>query len=397
MNVFYKLRDWIDKRFLEKTAISVNPNAIDFLEENHSLVFPKFLSLNQSPKLIDLFIKHPNLFCIPVLSSSSNPVVINFLKENLNLINWRLLSENKDAISILENNLDQIDWDILCFNPNGMHIVEQNLNKINWDVLCESPYSLSILENNFDKINWKILSKNLNPNLKYILFEKLYKYNIKHNILKNSKSHKFNLDENNYWNYISRSPDPQNIEILEKNLNKINISELSRNPHPTAIKLLKKYLKNRNEWYDMSSYENLHKLQIDWMELCSNPNPEVIDILKDNRSRISWYDLSRNSSDAAIDFLEENIDKIDWNGLCENHNPRVVELFEKNINKIINKNVFNKIFLKVLSRNENIFEYDYQRMSIERTKIILEELMQKTWHPSKIKELLENGEDINNF
>jgi hypothetical protein len=36
-------------------------------------------------------------------------------------------------------------------------------------------------------------------------------------------------------------------------------------------------------------------------------------------------------------------------------------------------------------------------MSIERTKLILEELMQKTWTPNKIEELLNAGIEIDEF
>jgi hypothetical protein len=36
-------------------------------------------------------------------------------------------------------------------------------------------------------------------------------------------------------------------------------------------------------------------------------------------------------------------------------------------------------------------------MSIERTKIILEEFMQKTWNPNKVEELLKSGIDMDEF
>jgi hypothetical protein len=36
-------------------------------------------------------------------------------------------------------------------------------------------------------------------------------------------------------------------------------------------------------------------------------------------------------------------------------------------------------------------------MSIERTRLILEELMEKTWTPNKIDELLNAGIDIDDF
>jgi hypothetical protein len=43
-----------------------------------------------------------------------------------------------------------------------------------------------------------------------------------------------------------------------------------------------------------------------------------------------------------------------------------------------------KIKLKWLSFNPNIFEPDYQAMTINRTKIIYQELMEQAWHPSRV-------------
>jgi len=38
-----------------------------------------------------------------------------------------------------------------------------------------------------------------------------------------------------------------------------------------------------------------------------------------------------------------------------------------------------------LSRNPSIFEEDYQALSKERTEVLREELMEKTWHPARFR------------
>jgi hypothetical protein len=72
--------------------------------------------------------------------------------------------------------------------------------------------------------------------------------------------------------------------------------------------------------------------------------------------------LSDNSN--AIHLLEQNIDKIDWN---------------------------------FLTGNPNIFELDYIKMSENKIKIILEELMKNVWHSKRIIRYLELGRDLDDF
>jgi hypothetical protein len=70
---------------------------------------------------------------------------------------------------------------------------------------------------------------------------------------------------------------------------------LSRNPN--AIHLLEK---------------NIDK--IDWSELSLNPN--AIHLLEKNIDKIDWKYLSLNPG--AIHILKKNIDKIDWSGFLKN-------------------------------------------------------------------------------
>jgi hypothetical protein len=66
----------------------------------------------------------------------------------------------------------------------------------------------------------------------------------------------------------------------------------------------------------------------------------------------------------AIHLLEKNQDKINWN---------------------------------YLSKNPNIFELDYIKMSEKKIRIIIEELMKDVWHPERIIRYLELGENIDDF
>ena len=52
-----------------------------------------------------------------------------------NAIDWRVLSNNSNAISILERNVDKIHWGWLSLNPNAISILEENMDKIKWTAL----------------------------------------------------------------------------------------------------------------------------------------------------------------------------------------------------------------------------------------------------------------------
>jgi hypothetical protein len=48
----------------------------------------------------------------------------------------------------------------------------------------------------------------------------------------------------------------------------------------------------------------------------------------------------------------------------------------------------------LLSQNPSIFEPDYLAMSIDRTRIIYQELMEQAWHPSRIIKWIESDFDF---
>ena len=133
--------------------------------------------------------------------------------------------------------------------------------------------------------------------------------------------HRYLLD----WSYLSANPNA--IELLEANQDKINWSWLSKNPN--AIELLK---------------QNQDK--IDWPWLSKNPN--AIELLKqkaDNIDNTDRYELSSNPS--AFELLKQNQDEIDWVELSKNPN-----IFEHDYNSynpelndflyLVNQQVYNK-------------------------------------------------------
>ena len=87
----WKLRDWIDLEKLDKLSLSLNPNAINFLEANQ------------------------------------------------NKINWNNLSFNPNAIKLLNEKRDRIDYCNLSANPNTMKLLEDNIDNIYWYELSRNP------------------------------------------------------------------------------------------------------------------------------------------------------------------------------------------------------------------------------------------------------------------
>ena len=88
--------------------------------------------------------------------------------------------------------------------------------------------------------------------------------------------------------------------------------------------------------------------KLDWGGLSRNPN--AIHLLEANPGKIDWWHLSVNPN--AIHILEKNLDKVDW--CC-------------------------------LSLNPSIFEDNRQTLSKERTEVLREELMERTWHPGRFR------------
>jgi hypothetical protein len=53
-----------------------------------------------------------------VASYTNEYVLLDFVQENIDKIDWFELSGNHNAVSILEKNIDKINWRQLSSNPN---------------------------------------------------------------------------------------------------------------------------------------------------------------------------------------------------------------------------------------------------------------------------------------
>lgn len=326
------------------------------------------------------------------------------LREWVNLadIDWNTLSGNEHpmAMEMLEQNIDKIDWKMLSSNRNALHLLEKNIDKIDWKELSYNRNALHLLEQHIDKIDWKFFTM-YNKNAKIILQKDEYANHPRylHYLCRFAKydeicileQHLEDIDEQREWvqsvnerrmhsvppkppmfvpidnlNWSTLSWNTHAMDILEKHPDKIDWKYLSYNSHPRAIQLLQ---------------ENLDK--IDWYELCSNSSPLVGQILEQHYEKISWDSLSSNSNPWAIDFLEQHMDKINWFMVAENTHPRAMELLERNIPNI----PYFDIYYSSLSENIEIFtyntEYNYDEMK-ENKRNLHEDLIQTMFHPRNI-------------
>ena len=132
--------------------------------------------------------------------------------------------------------------------------------------------------------------------------------------------------------------------------------------------------------YKLRDWISVDKL--DFRNLSRNPNDIALQLLQQNPDKINWLYLSSNSNDNALKLLQQNQEKIDWNCLSKNSNDNALKLLQQNPEKID---------WWCLSSNPKIFERDYIGMSIDRTKIIYQELIEKALHPLRVIKWMEEG------
>lgn len=295
----YELREWVPFDKLNKSLLSKNYNAIDYLKKNKTLIDYKKLSANTNPDAIELLRAQ--------------------IKIDPNSIDWEELSKNPNAIQLLQENEQRINWVAFCCNPapETIAILKKKLEENptnrnlyrNWSSLSSniSDEAIAYLKENMDEIDWKTLSGNTNLEAIKLLKEKVLTGRID------------DLD----WNKICSN----------KNAFDIIMYALKYKPH---------YIINR------------------WSSVACNTSKEVIKImewkLKDDPEKISWGELSKNPS--AIKILLENADKIVWSSFSSNTNiinPVAIKLLIKKIEEDKIKGKRNNLDWSKLSTNPSIF------------------------------------------
>ena len=314
--------------------LAYNPSAIDLLDP-YINIFGKaeWSFLSRQSYAIHFLERHQDKIIWNELSS--NPAALHLLRQNMEKINWNIISANSGAIPLLEENIDKINWTSASLNINAIHLLENNLGKnVDWKYISSNINAIPIIEKNMNKVNFDYLSANINAvHLfdKYILELNLYNLasNPNPNVIpilekhlthllqiRHFKQNKYKIwDADLVWTRISQNPNA--MPIIEKNIDNINWRALMRNTNKKAIELLQKNL-DKIQFYGSS-------------ELCKNPSAisiieQIIEQRLDRLTDVDWMILSSNPE--AIPILEKNLDKVRWFSVCRNPNaiPLIVKL-----------------------------------------------------------------------
>ena len=280
--------EWVDesKFNLKEDTFNVS-EAIEFIkqvvEEEPDKINWNLLCLNKNPeaiKIIEDYIEKDgekiDKYCWRNLSG--NPSAICILEKNLDKVDWPYLSRNKNAIHLLEKNPDKIDWSTLSRNSNAIHLLEKNPEKIDWLYLSQNKNAIHMLEKNLDKVNWTTLSGN-----------------------------------------------PNAIHLLENNTDKIDWIELARNTNPKAMNIINKNLKKLNE-------STFYSSKCDYLEYLFD-NPNAIHIIEKNLDKCPMLYLTVNPN--ALHILQKNLNIISDSFLGAN--PAIY--LDKNGDQIYKSNI----------------------------------------------------------
>ena len=304
------LRDWIPIDKLSWKNLSGNPNAIKLLDANPDKIDWHYLSGN--PNGFDLIKKY-------VIGD----------KEQEDKISWHILALNsKAAIKLLETKILEDDsstsWYLLAQNPDAISIIRKYPNKIDWNAISKNSNAIDIIQKKWEEE--KILIKTKHPIYTYLKLHHIVSWDLlsgntgAFDLLREKIQMEKDMppDEYKLLSYKERidweslSGNPETVELLEENRDKIVWQNLSNNSNPKAIQLLKErieYEKRLKRRYRLKLSN-----KIDWASLSSNPN--AIEILAANKKKINWSSLSNNPN--AIDILEANQNKINWEILSAN-------------------------------------------------------------------------------
>lgn len=379
----YKLRDWIPLDKLDWSGLSQNPSpgAIELLQQNQNRIDWNNITYNTNPDAMKIIEKNINKISnerFGLENLSQNPNAASFLEKNPKYINWQGLSSNPSpiAIKLLEQNKDKIHPHLLASNtnPKAMPLLEkvEDINEIFHNFifkkLVKNPNAIYFFKKYTDKLNQSQLYDILvNPGAIDFILE--------------NYPDKLNL----YLHRLSSNPSPTAIELLEKNPDKIDWEHLAMNKSPDAIKLLEKYpdkLRTRVGmfgWPYLSRNPNAVNLlennvdKIMWEQLLKNPNPsalsliekhpEYVDIEKLDRLHL-WEDLSANPAifqpTIGEELGEELVDK-----MTENY-PKTVDskFIIGNVNKFLGGRTNKK--RRINKRRTNKKRYNKRRTNKRR-------------------------------
>ena len=201
-------------------------------------------------------------FKIEIDNLSENPNAIDYLTNNPELIHWGNLSKNINAIELLKQ---RIIYDETKLTEKEIEDLPVK-NKISWYHLSDNTKAKELLEAKFEK-------------------EKLLEdYDLEQDIKYNTLS---------YLCWRKLSANPCAIDLLKRNINKIDWKQLSINPSPEAVELL-------------SLPQNLDRLE--WKGMPSNKTKSPIKLtdIPEDQNEIGWAELSRiANTEEAMELLQK--------------------------------------------------------------------------------------------
>ena len=237
-------------------------------------------------------------------------------------------------------------------HPGAIQFLQSNPHRINWHMISTNPSAIHIIRANLDKISIDMLT--LNPEALDLILQ-----------------HHIN------WFWFSKNPAIFKSDFIkDKNefISNLFTTQFVENKSLEAFEFM---LRNKNV-FGQSAYDQMVSI-----------NPFAFNYMIQyepyNIPHLNWYLLSENPQ--AIDLLITYTERIYWPAFCKNPSPHAIDWIKLNPDKITPS----------VWQNPGIFELDYQAMSVQRTSIILEELMIKTLHPSRIEYWLENGMTIDDL
>ena len=227
-----------------------------------------------------------------------------------------------------------------------MRIILKNKKDIDWISFSinNHPEAIPLLEANLKKIDWMMFSRNISE----------YAINIWEKNL-----------EKIQWIWMSMNPSKGAMKLIKQNLKKVILKNLYLNSNSDAFQLLLELL-----------LENSKEIDVDI--LSSNTCPLAIKYLEEHLDGADWRALSRNA--AAMHILQKNPKKIVWSEYSKN--PAAIHDLEKNTIKV---------YIKDILSNPSVLDIDYKKMAEVRTRVIFEDLMKKSLHPTKIQKYVDAG------
>lgn len=234
----YKLLEWIDPKNLEWDGLCRNthPAAMKIIEENlDELDYVDWVVLSRNPSAEHIL--RGNLDKIYWPSASENPAILDLLLERLDLLDWQVFAGQTKAYDVLKNELSFIKKFYYFYsNPSMMKfiekMIEENVNSVDWGGISANPAALELLNKYPDRIKYDHYSRNLTVINNEELMDKLI------------EEHYEDID----WHYVSgRLPK----KLIRKYERELVLWETWGNPN--AIKILKKYRDDEINWSYLSA------------------------------------------------------------------------------------------------------------------------------------------------